>query len=141
METVTRTSAHVPFGLETGAGEGRFDASHKHQPLTESIYINSLAIRPYRSTVKTLPATLPEPWTTVRGPRSKQKGPWSTDLEPRIVYSVSRLKLRGSRLVDAGPGVTWDDCEIWIDLARGVGHMFGGCLRLGPRVGGKLGLL
>ena len=73
--------------------------------MTESSYINSLAIRPCRSTIKTLPATLPEPWTVVRGQRSKPIGPWSTDLEPWVVYSVSRFKLRGSRLVDAGPGL------------------------------------
>ncbi len=41
----------------------------------------------------------------VRGPRSKHQGPWSTDLEPWIVDSVSRIKLRGSRLVDARPGL------------------------------------
>ena len=41
----------------------------------------------------------------VRGPRSKHLGPWSTDLEPRIVDSISWLKLRGSRLVDAEPGL------------------------------------
>ena len=93
--------------------------------MTESSYINRLANRPYRSTIKTLPATLPEPWTMVRGPRSKQKGPWSTDLEPRIVDRVSRFKLRGSRLVDAGPGVTWDGCWIWNELALGVGRRFG----------------
>jgi hypothetical protein len=40
-----------------------------------------------------------------RGPRSKHIGPWSTDLEPWIVDSVSRFKLRGSRLVDAEPGL------------------------------------
>ena len=83
----------------------RFDAYARRQPVTESSYINSLAIRPYRSTIKTLPATLPEPWTVVRGQRSKPIGPWSTDLEPRIVDSISRFKLRGSRLVDAELGL------------------------------------
>ena len=73
--------------------------------MTESSYINSLANSPYRSTIKTLPATLPEPWTMVRGPRPKQKGPWSTDLQPRIVDNLSRFKLRGSRLGGAGPGL------------------------------------
>ena len=82
-----------------------FDAYPWHHPVTESSYINSLANRPFRSTVKTLPATLPEPSTMVRGPRSKHLGPWSTDFEPWIVDSVSRLKLRGSRLVDAEPGL------------------------------------
>ena len=89
----------------SGALGKRFDAYPWRHPVTESSYINSLANRPHRSTVKTLPATLPEPWTTVRGPRSKQKGPWSTDLEPRIVDRVSRFKLRGSCLVDAEPGL------------------------------------
>ena len=37
----------------------------------------------------------------VRGPRSKRLGPWSTELEPWFGDRVSRLKLRGSRLVDA----------------------------------------
>ena len=32
-------------------------------------------------------------------------GPWSTDLEPCLGDSLSRLKLRGSRLVDAEPGL------------------------------------
>ena len=119
------------FGLETGAGEGRFDASHKHQPLTESIYINSLAIRPYRSTVKTLPATLPEPWTMVREPRSKRLGPWSTDLEPRIVYSVSQFKLRGSPLVDAGSGLLAMVAGSGTNWVEGWGLVWR-CLRLGP---------
>ena len=91
--------------LRNGALGTGFDAYPWRHPVTESSYINKLADHPYRSTVKTLPATLPEPWTTVRGPRSKHQGPWSTDLEPRIVDSVSRLKLRGSCLVDAGPGL------------------------------------
>ena len=56
----------------------------------------------------------------VRGPRAKHKGPWFTDLEPWIVDRDSRLKLRGSRLVDAEPGVTRAGCWIWIDLVRAV---------------------
>ena len=104
----------------------RFDAYARRQPVTESSYINSLAIRPCRSTIKTLPATLPEPWTAVRGQRSKPIGPWSTDLEPRIVDSISRCKLRGFPLLDAGPGVTGDGCRIWIESGRGVGRMLGG---------------
>ena len=120
-------ASYFRFGLlrKTGAGEGRFDASHKHHPVTESSYNKILARCTNRSTVKTLPATLPEPWTTVRGPRSEQLGPWSTDLEPRIVDRVPRLKLRGSRLVDAGPGY-WAGCWISIELGRGVGFRFGG---------------
>ena len=86
--------------LKNGAGEGRFDASHKHHPVTEFIYINRLANRSYRSTVKTLPATLPEPWAVIRGQ--------SSDVQ------ASRLPPRGRRT-----GVTWDGCEIWIELGRG----------------------
>ena len=59
--------------LENGARGRRFDASYKRHPVTESSYINRLANRPYRSTIKTLPATLPEPWTMGRGPRSSTK--------------------------------------------------------------------
>ena len=83
---------------------------------------------------------LPEPWTLVRGPRSKHLGPWSkhlgpwskhigpwfTDLEPWVVGRIPRLKLRGSRLVDAGPGVTEAGCEISIELDGGAGPMLGG---------------
>ena len=41
----------------------------------------------------------------VRGPRSRHIGPWSTDLKPRIADIVPRLNLRGSRFVDAEPGL------------------------------------
>ena len=46
------------------------------------------------------------------------RGPWSGD-------SVSRLKLHGSRLLDAEPGVTWAGCSVWSEFGRGVEHMFG----------------
>ena len=36
---------------------------------------------------------------------SEHQGPWSTDLEPWSGDSVSRFKLRGSRLGDAEPGL------------------------------------
>ncbi len=53
---------------------------------------------------------------------------WITavDLGPSSGDSISRFKLLGSRLVDAGPGVTVADCWIWIELGRGVGRRFGG---------------
>ena len=46
-------------------------------------------------------------WITalVQGPMSKHIGPWSADLEPRDVDRVPRFKLRGSRHVDAEPGL------------------------------------
>ena len=53
--------------LRIGAGEEWFDALPKRQSITESSYINSLADHYMWSTIKTLPATLPEPRTTDRG--------------------------------------------------------------------------
>ena len=69
----------------------------------------------------------------VRGPRSKQIGPWSTDLEPWVVGRIPRFKLRGSRLVDAGPGLL----EL---VARSGSNWFEGgvcsvCWLLGPCAG------
>ena len=107
MRTGRNAMRSAGIDARNGAPERRFDASYKHHPVTESNYINSLAKRRYRSTIKTLPATLPEPLTTVRGPRSKHIGPWSTDLEPRIVNRVLRFKLRGSCFVDVEPGSLW----------------------------------
>jgi hypothetical protein len=40
----------------------------QRHPVTESSYNNSLADRHIWSTIKTLPATLPEPSSEVRGP-------------------------------------------------------------------------
>ena len=70
--------------------------------MTESIYNNSLADHHIWSTIKTLPATLPEPWAVVRG--------------QCLAVKASRLPPRGRRT-----GVTGADCEIWIDLGQGVG--------------------
>ena len=47
-----------------------FDASLERLSVTETGYNNSLAERPPRSTIQTLPATLPEPWSKARGPQS-----------------------------------------------------------------------
>ncbi len=57
-----------------GAGEGQFDALSKRQFVTESIYNNSLADRHTWSTIKTLPATLPEPSSMDRGSRTGVTG-------------------------------------------------------------------
>ena len=46
-----------------------FDAYTKRQFVTESTNINSLADHHIWSTIKTLPATLPEPSSMDRGPR------------------------------------------------------------------------
>jgi hypothetical protein len=47
--------------LEIGAGEAGFEAYTQRQFVTESTNINSLADHHIWSTIKTLPATLPEP--------------------------------------------------------------------------------
>jgi len=54
-----------PRTLELGNGApGRmFDASLERLSVTETSYNNSLAERAPRSTVQTLPTTLPEPWS------------------------------------------------------------------------------
>jgi hypothetical protein len=58
--------------LDIGAACERFDAYSMRQSVTESSYINSLANLAYRSTIKTLPATLPEPTARYPGPRSER---------------------------------------------------------------------
>ena len=74
LQSVEKSAESLRSILKNGAGEGRFDASHKRHPVTETSYINRLANRPYRSTVKTLPATLPEPSSMDRGPRTGVTG-------------------------------------------------------------------
>ena len=66
-----------PRTLELGNGApGRmFDASLERLSVTETSYNNSLAERVPRSTIQTLPATLPEPRSEARGPRSVIKKP------------------------------------------------------------------
>ena len=70
--------------LGNGAPGRMFDASLERLSMTETGYINSLAERAPRSTIQTLPATipatLPEPWSEARGPRTairykKPQGP------------------------------------------------------------------
>jgi hypothetical protein len=57
----------------------RFDAYPQRQFVTESININSLAYRHIWSTIKTLPATLPEPSSKVRG--------WSAEVTEAVSAS------------------------------------------------------
>ena len=52
----------------------RFDALSQHQQVTESSYNNSLADHRIWSTIKTLPATLPELMIMDRGPRTGVTG-------------------------------------------------------------------
>ena len=76
--TVVLGNSHLDRGPRTlvlgnGAPGRMFDASLERLSMTETGYINSLAERAPRSTIQTLPATLPEPWSEVRGPRSVEK--------------------------------------------------------------------
>ena len=57
-----------------GALGKKFDAYPERQFVTESININSLADHHIWSTIKTLPATLPEPSSMDRGPRTGVTG-------------------------------------------------------------------
>ena len=65
LETVTWIAVRGPWNWELGNGApGRmFDASLERLSVTETSYNNSLAERAPRSTIQTLPATLPEPWS------------------------------------------------------------------------------
>ena len=60
--------------MEIGAGEEGFEAYTQRQFATESTNINSLADHHIWSTIKTLPATLPEPSSVNRGPRTGVTG-------------------------------------------------------------------
>jgi len=59
-----------PWSFRHGAGWWRLDAYLKRQFVTETININRLADHHIWSTIKTLPATLPEPSSMDRGPRT-----------------------------------------------------------------------
>ena len=68
LETVTCISVLGPLNLGNGALGKKFDAYPQRQSVTESSYNNSLAYHRIWSTIKTLPATLPEPSSEVRAP-------------------------------------------------------------------------
>ena len=81
-----------------GAPGRMFDASLERLSVTETGYINSLAERATRSTIQTLPATLPEPWSKARGPRSviKPSGARAAIGDARSgLLAFSRLALGG----------------------------------------------
>ena len=64
------------------SGVRGFDAYPQRQSVTESININSLTDHHIWSTIKTLPATLPEPKFRVSRANSLQHSNWN--LRPRI---------------------------------------------------------
>ena len=75
--------------LVCGAPGRMFDASLERLSVTETSYNNSLAERVTRSTIQTLPATLPEPRTVDHGPGL---------LEPFLCQIWTLLKGVGPRL-------------------------------------------
>ena len=79
----------------------RFDAYPKRQFVTEPVNINSLADHHIWSTIKTLPATLPEPSSMDRGPRAGITGAISaSDLDS---IKGDGAVGRGRWSVDHGP--------------------------------------
>jgi hypothetical protein len=60
--------------VENWSGVRGFEALPKRQFVTESTNINSLADHHIWSTIKTLPATLPEPSSMDRGPLTRVTG-------------------------------------------------------------------
>ena len=91
-----------------GALEMRFDAYLKRQFIAESNNINILMDHPIWSTIKNLPATLPEPRSVVRGPSYDAQGPNFTDHCPAAT--------------DRGPGLLRAFlCQLWT-LLKGVGR-------------------
>ena len=91
--------------MKVGALEMRFDAYVKCQFVTEFININSLADHHIWSTIKTLPATLPEPSSMDRGPRTGVTGAVSAS-DLNILLGVgARLGpalCRGQRILVVG---------------------------------------
>ena len=90
--------------------------------MTESSYNNSIADHHLWSTIKTLPATLPEPRFAVRGPRSKRRHPSIKVPGPR---SLGRETLTG-----VTEGVSLSTLDLIIE--GGAAGRRGLCL--GPRV-------
>ena len=91
----------------------RFNAYFKRQFANESSNINSLIDHHLWSTIKTLPATLPEPRSGVRGPSFEAQGPSFTDNGPAVS--------------DRGPrtGVTGAVSQSDLDIGQGVGADIG----------------
>ncbi len=108
MRTGLNAMRSLGIDARNDATERRLDANPWRHPATESSYINSLANRPYRSNVKTLPATLPEPWAVIRG--------------QRFEIQALRLAPRGRRT-----GVTWAGCCISIELGQEGLGLAGAC--------------
>ena len=72
--------------LETGAGDEVFEAYTQHHFKTVSSNINILVCSVYWSTIKTLPATLPDPSSENRGPRTHFREPRFTIPRSRITH-------------------------------------------------------
>ena len=97
-----------------------FDASLERLSVTETSYNNSLAERVTRSTIQTLPATLPEPRSEARGPRSVEKTAGARAAIGGVRSSLSgfgRQIVGGTSLTaELGPGfwVTARGSGVWL---------------------------
>ncbi len=83
--------------LYNDAPGGLFEAYWKPQSKTVSININMLACSAYWSTIKTLPATLPEASSENRGSRAKVQEPRFTIPRQRITYQALPFNNLGHR--------------------------------------------
>ena len=102
----TRLNAGADQQIWVGNWNGvrGFEALPKHQFMTESTNINSLADHYIWSTIKTLPATLPEPSSMDRGPRTRVTG--TVSLSDLYVCKGVGVYI-GCRLLRVGPWF-WD---------------------------------
>ena len=64
----TNQCVSTRYGEVNGAGDEVFEAYTQHHFKTVSSNINMLACSAYWSTIKTLPATLPEPSSEIQEP-------------------------------------------------------------------------
>ena len=99
------------FAINAGnwSGVRGFEALPKHQFMIESTNINSLADHYIWSTIKTLPATLPEPSSMDRGPRTRVTG--TVSLSDLYVCKGVGVYI-GCRLLRVGPWF-WDWRRRW----------------------------
>ena len=84
----TNQCVSTRYGEVNGAGDEGFEAYTQHHFKTVSSNINILAESAYWSTIKTLPATLPEASSEDPGSRAKVQEPRFTIPRQRITYQA-----------------------------------------------------
>ena len=105
-----------------GALGKKFDAYPQRQFVTESSYNNSLAYHHIWSTIKTLPATLPEPCSMDRGPRTGvTEGVSLSDLD--FIEGWGKIFDKNMFLLDRPFPATPDFRVFGENVALGRGHV------------------